>query len=92
MAVVIVGDLVMGIIPGRVLPFLPVPFLLAITASYLYTTLRGKFVVWGELLDGLGLRGDERILDLGCGRGTVLLMAAQHLTTGGIPQEKWTGG
>jgi cyclopropane fatty-acyl-phospholipid synthase-like methyltransferase len=39
-------------------------------------------VVWAELLDGLRLRGDERILDLGCGRGAVLLMAAQHLTTG----------
>ncbi|MEO8032702.1 MAG: class I SAM-dependent methyltransferase, partial [Gemmatimonadota bacterium] len=25
---------------------------------------------------------DERILDMGCGRGAVLLMAAQHLTTG----------
>jgi arsenite methyltransferase len=39
-------------------------------------------VVWAELLDRLRLRGDERILDLGCGRGAVLLMAAQHLTTG----------
>ena len=39
-------------------------------------------MVWAELLDGLSLRGDERILDLGCGRGAVLLMAAQHLTTG----------
>ena len=39
-------------------------------------------MVWAELLDRMGLRGDERILDLGCGRGAVLLMAAQHLTTG----------
>lgn len=39
-------------------------------------------MVWAELLDKLGLRGDERILDVGCGRGAVLLMAAQHLTTG----------
>ena len=39
-------------------------------------------MVWAELLDRLKLRGDERILDLGCGRGAVLLMAAQHLTTG----------
>jgi len=38
--------------------------------------------VWVELLDGLALRGDEQILDMGCGRGAVLLMAAQHLTTG----------
>src|SRR5207244_5522879 len=54
----------------------------AVDAAYLYTTLRGKFVVWAELLDRLNLRGDERILDLGCGRGAVLLLAAQHLTTG----------
>lgn len=45
-------------------------------ASYLYTTRRGKFAVWAELLTGLHLRGDERLLDLGCGRGAVLLMAA----------------
>jgi ubiquinone/menaquinone biosynthesis C-methylase UbiE len=82
MAVLIVAYLVMAIISGRVLLFLPIPFMLIILASYLYTTLRGKFVVWAELLDRLGLRGDERILDLGCGRGAVLLLAAQHLTTG----------
>lgn len=34
------------------------------------------------VLGQLNLRGDERILDLGCGRGAVLLLAAQHLTTG----------
>jgi ubiquinone/menaquinone biosynthesis C-methylase UbiE len=61
---------------------LAVLFVLAILGSFLYTTLRGKFLVWAELLDKLNLRGDERILDLGCGRGAVLLMAAQHLTTG----------
>jgi ubiquinone/menaquinone biosynthesis C-methylase UbiE len=62
--------------------FLPVVLLLVIFGSALYTTLRGKFVVWAELLDKLNLRGDERILDLGCGRGAVLLLAAQRLTTG----------
>jgi len=55
---------------------------LAVLGFYLHGTLRGKFVVWAGLLDQLHLRGDERILDLGCGRGAVLLMAAQHLTTG----------
>ena len=39
-------------------------------------------MVWSGLLDGLGLRGDERILDLGCGRGAVLLLAARRLTAG----------
>src|SRR5436190_18800162 len=53
-----------------------------IAALYLHFTLRGKFLVWAELLDQLNLRGDERILDMGCGRGAVLLMAAQRLTTG----------
>ena len=82
MAVLIVVELVMAIISGRVWPFLPVLLLLAIFGSALYTTLRGKFVVWAELLDQLGLRGDEQVLDLGCGRGAVLLLAAQHLRTG----------
>src|SRR3981081_2121977 len=39
--------------------------------SYVYTTRRGKFQVWAEILLQLGLRGDEQILDLGCGRGAV---------------------
>ena len=82
LAVLVVFYLVLAIATGRMLYWLAVPFLMAIEASYLYGTLRGKFVVWAELLDRLRLRGDERILDLGCGRGAVLLMAAQHLTTG----------
>src|SRR3954449_2434346 len=56
--------------------------ILAVDALYIYTTRRGKFVAWARLLGRLNLRGDERILDLGCGRGAVLLLAAQHLTTG----------
>jgi arsenite methyltransferase len=51
-------------------------------ASYLYTTRRGKFQVWADILLRLGLRGDEQILDLGCGRGAVLLMAASLLKRG----------
>jgi ubiquinone/menaquinone biosynthesis C-methylase UbiE len=82
MAVVAAFELVLAILSGRLLPFLAFLFILAILGFYLHTTLRGKFIVWAELLDKLNLRGDERILDLGCGRGAVLLMAAQHLTTG----------
>src|SRR6201997_5115101 len=44
---------------------------------------RGKFEVWARLLAGLGLRGDERVLDLGCGRGAVLLAAAKLVPRGG---------
>ena len=74
--------LVLAVITGRLMFLLCVPFILAVDAAYLHTTLRGKFAVWAELLGQLNLRGDERILDLGCGRGAVLLLAAQHLTTG----------
>src|SRR5262245_9909917 len=81
-AVLVAANVINAVISGGVWPFVPVVFLLACAGSCLYTTLRGKFVVWAELLDQLHLRGDERILDLGCGRGAVLLMAAQHLTTG----------
>src|SRR5580765_1022383 len=82
MAVMSVFFLVMAILSGRWQRFVPVTFMLTVLGLYLHNTLRGKFVVWAGLLDQLNLRGDERILDLGCGRGAVLLMAAQHLTTG----------
>lgn len=58
-------------------------WMLGATGSYLYTTRRGKFSVWRELLDGLKLQGDERILDLGCGRGAVLMLVAEQLDKGG---------
>jgi arsenite methyltransferase len=74
--------LVLAIVTGSAKFWLAVLFISAGEALFIHTALRGKFVVWAELLDGLRLRGDERLLDLGCGRGAVLLMGAQHLTTG----------
>lgn len=49
---------------------------------FVHTTRKGKFAVWADLLDRLELKGDERLLDIGCGRGAVLLMAAQRLPRG----------
>jgi len=54
----------------------------ALTAGGLYSTRRGKFEVWSEILDELDLRGDEHVLDIGCGRGAVLLLAAQRVPNG----------
>ena len=82
MGTLIAFYLVLAIESGQGRRFLPVIFMGAIFAAYLDATLRGKFVVWAQLLNQLNLRGDEHILDLGCGRGAVLLMAAEHLTTG----------
>jgi len=57
--------------------------LIATTAAlFVQATRVGKFKVWAELLDGLELRGDEKLLDLGCGRGAVLLAAAKLLPNG----------
>ena len=81
-AVVAAFELALAVIQGKVVILLAALFILAILGLYLHGTLRGKFVVWAELLDRLNLRGDERILDMGCGRGAVLLMAAQRLTAG----------
>jgi cyclopropane fatty-acyl-phospholipid synthase-like methyltransferase len=58
--------------------------LLGQAALYLHTTVRGKVRVWEHELDQLCLRGDERLLDLGCGRGAVLIAAAERLPSGRV--------
>jgi SAM-dependent methyltransferase len=45
-------------------------------ALYEYATHRGKFRVWAELLDALPASSRHDVLDLGCGRGAVLIAAA----------------
>jgi SAM-dependent methyltransferase len=56
--------------------------LLAGTGVYLHTTLRGKLRAWDAILDRAALTGDEHVLDLGCGRGAVLIAAARRLPNG----------
>jgi ubiquinone/menaquinone biosynthesis C-methylase UbiE len=51
-------------------------------SSYAYTTRRGKFAIWRKLLEEQRLSGDERVLDIGCGRGLVLIEAARRLHRG----------
>jgi SAM-dependent methyltransferase len=54
------------------------------STSFFYTTRRGKFLEWDRILDRIHLRGDEIVLDMGCGRGAVLTAIAQRLTTGRV--------
>ena len=42
----------------------------------------GKRLVVRGMFDALQLRGDEQVLDVGCGRGLLLLEAAQRLPSG----------
>lgn len=51
---------------------------------FLHTTRRGKFAVWAEVLERLQLRGDERVLDMGCGRGAVMAMVAKLVPRGHV--------
>jgi arsenite methyltransferase len=74
------------LVAGRTLPGLAaavVAVLLIVSGvSVRRFSRRGKFEVWARLLTGIGLRGDERVLDLGCGRGAVLLIAAKLVPRG----------
>jgi arsenite methyltransferase len=56
--------------------------LLQVIPSFLYSTRRGKLQVWDNLLAGLQLRGDEHVLDMGCGRGAVLASVARIIPRG----------
>lgn len=56
--------------------------LLLVAAAMLRYSRAGKMRQRDHLLDTIAWRGDERVLDVGCGRGLLLLGAAQRLTTG----------
>jgi SAM-dependent methyltransferase len=80
------GALAWGRLPVRYVAALTFYFVFfsANTLSFWYTTRRGKFLEWECILDRLHLRGDEKILDIGCGRGAVLTAVARRLTTGRV--------
>jgi len=82
LGVLLLVNVVNGAVSRTAWPFVGALAIVSCTGCGLYTSRRGKFEVWAEVLQQLKLRGDERILDLGCGRGAVLLLAAGHLTTG----------
>ena len=81
-----IASLVSWVQRGRVTAMLGFygAFFLANAFSFLYTTRRGKFQVWEDILDALHLRGDERVLDMGCGRGAVLTAVARRLPAGRV--------
>jgi SAM-dependent methyltransferase len=81
-----IASLVSWVQRGRVTAMLGFygAFFLANAFSFLYTTRRGKFQVWEDILDALHFHGDERVLDMGCGRGAVLTAVARRLPAGRV--------
>ena len=60
----------------------PAAVFLGEAALMVWSSRVGKRRVVRRMLDALGLRGDERLLDVGCGRGLVLIEAAKRLPEG----------
>ena len=70
---------------ARGLPRMGLSFAVVFTVQgvlMLWTSLVGKRVAAGQLLDAAQLSEDARVLDVGCGRGLLLLGAAQRLPRG----------
>jgi SAM-dependent methyltransferase len=72
-----------GNTPGLVVAFLVAMVITGGSAALMvWSSVQGKKRLWARTLDGLRLQGDERTLDVGCGRGLVLVETARRLTTG----------
>ena len=76
------GNLVLAAFTRSIGPLFGGLVPLLVVAVAVHTSRRGKFLVWRDILDRLRLMGSERVLDLGCGRGAVLMAAAGRLTSG----------
>jgi ubiquinone/menaquinone biosynthesis C-methylase UbiE len=57
---------------------------LAIGSVMVWSSRVAKLRLRDQLLDSLALRGDERVLDVGCGRGLLAIGAAKRLKTGKV--------
>ena len=57
---------------------------LAVGAVMVWSSRVAKLRLRDQLLDSLALRGDERVLDVGCGRGLLAIGAAKRLKNGKV--------
>jgi ubiquinone/menaquinone biosynthesis C-methylase UbiE len=56
--------------------------IIAMGVATYWSSRHGKLKLRDRLLEQLALRGDEQVLDVGCGRGLLLVGAAKRLATG----------
>ena len=57
---------------------------LALAGAWWWTSKNGKLKLRDDIVSGLGLRGDEKVLDVGCGRGLLLVGVGRKLTKGRV--------
>ncbi len=55
---------------------------LSIATFVIWSSSIGKFRMRDQVIANIEWRGDEQVLDVGCGNGLLLIAAAQKLTTG----------
>ena len=67
---------------ARILGFFIGAILLPLAGAQILFSKVGKFLERDRLLDSILWRGDETVLDVGCGRGVLLVGAAKRLRTG----------
>jgi SAM-dependent methyltransferase len=90
------GDIVLGPIGGIVIRFPAIADLcwgiafFSTGVTMVWSSRVGKVRKRERLLDVLMLTGNEQVLDVGCGRGLMLIAAAKRLTSGkAIGIDKW---
>jgi arsenite methyltransferase len=84
------GEVTQAVLTDSIWPVVGAGLILICIGFGIHSSQRGKFAVWDEQLSTLS--GDEQVLDLGCGRGAVLMTAARHLTTGqAVGIDIWRG-
>lgn len=71
------------------LAWIPGAYFLAAACGMLAYSKRGKLRHRDRILDSISWRGDERVLDVGCGRGLLLIGAARHLHSGAAVGLDW---
>ncbi len=69
---------------SRVAWLVAAAFFAVLAGIYLRTSLSGKFAIWQRLVAAANLSGDEHAVDVGCGRGAVTVILAEHLPRGRV--------